>query len=112
MITKSEIEYLVRNPLQLLVEAGKRDRYTEQDWEKVYNWLLNHRMSIELFGLWYRNQQHHGVHRFRAVGQLFARYAKIGKGWHTVDDGVRIRLERIKSQEIGKEGEGDGGSGV
>lgn len=96
MLTDDMVQMLVRNPL-LMLQYSFEHKIEEEDWKQVYEWLLKHRMTDELHVAWLRNQLTHGIYRYRAIGQLFARYATIGKGWSTVDNASRVKLGHKKS---------------
>jgi hypothetical protein len=94
MLTEQEVVYFVQNPVALLLESTKpNSRLTEKDWKQLYHYLLTHRMTPKLCALWAAAQQNNGNYKFKAVGQLFARYATIGKGWQTVRESI---IEREK----------------
>lgn len=99
MLSDQKLQYLVRNPLALLV-AAVENIYTEDEWRRIWEWLHTHRMSDELLGLWVRNQEQHGHFRYKALGQLFARYADIGRGWSTVDKGIAIKRKHMLSGSL------------
>lgn len=93
-LTETKLLYLVKNPHILLTEV-MCDNLTEEDCEEIHNWLYNHRMTDELHTNWLRSQLDNGRWKYRALGQMFARYATIGKGFSTVDNATRLKMKKI-----------------
>lgn len=92
-IPQTVLHYLVRNPLALL-QHGLQNDFTEEEWKEIYEWFLDHRMTSELHCMWLRSQLTHGKYRFRAIGQMFARFATIGKGFSTVDHATKLKMKK------------------
>lgn len=103
VVPESQLQYIVRNPISLLVEAHNNN-YSEEEWKQIYTWLNEHRMTDELHALWLHSQIAHGKWRFRALGQMYARFATIGKGFSTVDNATRHKIKKIRDleNEVGK----------
>lgn len=94
VIPDTQLDYLVRNPLALLKEAYINE-LTEDDWKKIHAWLDTHRMTDELHTIWLKSQYNNGKWRYRALGQMFARFATIGKGFSTVDQSTKLRIQKL-----------------
>lgn len=49
-------------------------------------------MTDQLLAVWAINQKENGYYRFKAIGQLFARYATIGRGFSTIEKAVKKKM--------------------
>lgn len=80
-------EYLF-DPERLLQDLVSR-QLSEEQCKTIWQWLDTHRMSQQLLVQWMYEQQKNGFWRYRVIGQVFARFAIIGKGFSTVDNGIK-----------------------
>jgi hypothetical protein len=82
MISKQTIEYLIYNPEELLKEAVLNNRnLTEEDWGLIHQEIASRKLNNRLKDSLLISRNASGVNKFKAIGQLFARYARVGKGF-------------------------------
>lgn len=87
MMNEDQIQRLIESPHALLTLE-----FQEEDWKEIYTYLKSHRMTDHLLTKWVLNQEEHGYYRYKAIGQLFARFATIGRGFSTIEKAMEQKM--------------------
>lgn len=83
MLSKDEIKLLIKNPEQVMKNY---EIFQEEDWEQIYEYLLTKRIDKELFDSWINSQKNFGKFKYKAIGQLFSRFATLRRGYTTLEN--------------------------
>ena len=105
-LSEPQIQNYIKNP-HLMLHAAMDTSLSEDDWAEIYKWLLCHRMTDELHTYWFKNQLNNGKWKYRALGQIFARFATIGKGFSTVDNATKNKLDKMERKNNEKMSDSD-----
>lgn len=80
ILTDKQLKALIRRP-ELILKLAYENNHDENFWFQVFRYLELKRMDGEMYDDWKRSQDVHGYYKYAAVGQLFARYATLRKGF-------------------------------
>lgn len=94
-LTDDQIRAYLFDPELLLTDLFNRT-LTENQCKQFWTWMQDHRMSQPMLIQWMYEQQKNGFWRYRCIGQVFARFAVIGKGFSTVDKGFQRKIAKTR----------------
>lgn len=83
-LTEEQLNAFVRKP-ELILKMANDDKYGEDFWFQIDHYLETKRMDQELYDNWKKSQELHGHFKYAALGQLFARYATLKKGFKPLE---------------------------
>lgn len=93
-LTEEQINAFIRRP-QILLMMANDDRYGEEFWFQVYHYLESKRMDYQMYKDWKDAQELNGFFKFAALGQLFARYATLRKGFKPLEKSSFQKSENV-----------------